>query len=53
MGVNGLVINRVVKSQFTLPIPSEISHENARAKVFCGITEKKYAENMKKIMGAV
>ena len=22
---------------FTPPIPSEISHENARAKVFCGI----------------
>ena len=42
--------------QSTLPIPSEITRENALAKVFCGccfLIKKNYAKNMKKLVGTV
>ena len=48
--------NAINKSAFTPPIPSEISRENARAKVFCGIIYfnqiKTIIKKRKKILGA-
>ena len=49
------LIEEQQKSSSTSPISSEISCENAWANLFSGIIffAKKYAENMKKIVGAV